>query len=113
MLILDLIESTNTTMANAIAKMQDGYLHGRQSGKDTCYAYAGEKLAEYNPPAATIRFWGIKHKNMIVHGDALLPNGTVFSDIDPAVYEKRRYELVDTMPFDEFKQLIADQSKKL
>ena len=107
MKIQELTEAANTTLANALAKMKDGYLHGRQSGKDTCYAYAGEKLAQYDPLVATIRFWGLKRNNMIVHGDAILPDGTVFSDIQPALYAKRGYELVDSMPFSEFKKIVA------
>ena len=108
MKIRDLTESAATTLANALSKMKHGYLHGRQTGLDTCYAYAGEKLAEFNPPEATIRFWGLKRKNLIVHGDATLPNGQVYSDIDPALYNKRGYELVHTMPFSDFKQQLAN-----
>jgi UDP-2,3-diacylglucosamine pyrophosphatase LpxH len=108
MKIRDITESAATTLANALSKMKNGYLHGRQTGLDTCYAYAGEKLAEFNPPEATIRLWGLKSKNLIVHGDAVLPNGQVYSNIDPSLYTKRGYELVTTMSFSDFKQQLAN-----
>jgi hypothetical protein len=106
MRLKDITEASNLTIENAISKMIDGYKYGRSFGKDTCYAYAGEKLAELNPSEATIRFWGLKKNNIIVHGDAILADGKVLSDVPTEVYDKRGYELVDIMSFSKFKQLV-------
>jgi hypothetical protein len=38
---------------------------------------------------------------LIVHGDAVLPNGKVISTASPDKYDKFGYDLVDTMPLSE------------
>lgn len=86
--------------------MIDGYKNGRKTGKNTCYAYVGEKLAELQSEDATIRFWGIKSKQLIVHSDLILPDNEVYSTASPSKYKGMGFELVDTMNFDEFKKLI-------
>jgi hypothetical protein len=93
-------ESSNVNLENALNKMVYGYLHGRSAEKNTCYSYVGEQLARIKPHDATIRFWGRK-PNLIVHGDAVLPNGEVISTASPDKYDKFGYELVDTMPLSE------------
>lgn len=102
----------NGSLTNAYVKMAQGYVNGMMPGFDTCYAYAGSKLAEIDPPEAEIRFWGMKNSGLIVHGDALLPDGKVLSDIPPEKYAPSGYELVQTVPFDEFKNWV-DASLKL
>jgi hypothetical protein len=90
-------EGSNTSLENALNKMEYGYLHGRTKERNTCYAYVGQELARIKPDDATIRFWGRK-PDMIVHGDAILPNGKIISSISPDKYEQYGYELVDEMP---------------
>lgn len=92
--------SNNVNLENALNKMVYGYLHGRSAEKNTCYSYVGEQLARIKPDDATIRFWGRK-SNLIVHGDAVLPNREVISTASPDKYDKFGYELVDTMPLSE------------
>jgi hypothetical protein len=92
--------SNNVNLENALNKMVYGYLHGRSAEKNTCYSYVGEQLARIKPDDATIRFWGRK-PNLIVHGDAVLPNREVISTASPDKYDKFGYELVDTMPLSE------------
>jgi hypothetical protein len=99
-------EGSNTSLENAINKMAYGYVNGRSAEKNTCYSYVGEQLARIKPDDATIRFWGRK-PNLIVHGDAVLPDGRVISTASPDNYEKFGYELVDTMPL---KELLAKVS---
>jgi hypothetical protein len=99
-------EGSNTSLENAINKMAYGYVNGRSAEKNTCYSYVGEQLARIKPDDATIRFWGRK-PNLIVHGDAVLPNGRVISTASPDNYEKFGYELVDAMPL---KELLAKVS---
>lgn len=101
----------NSTFDNAINKMSGGFTHGRTVGKDTCYAYVGEWLLK-NPvqaPTAEIRLWGLKARptraEMIVHGDALLPDGKIISDMDPKRYINGQMEVVRSLTFDEFKDL--------
>jgi hypothetical protein len=102
-----IIEGSNTSLENAVDKMIGGYLHGRTREKNTCYAHVGQELARLKPDDATIRFWGRK-PNLIVHGDAVLPDGTIISTISPDRYEKVRYEMVDTMPLDALLSKLPD-----
>lgn len=101
-----LSEASNTSPENALAKMVGGYHHGLTYDKDTCYAFVGRGLAKLKPDDATIRFWGIRARNgrpaQIVHGDAVLPNGNIITNIPSHDYEKYGYQLVDTMPLAEF-----------
>ena len=99
-------EGCNTSLENAVNKMAYGYVNGRSAEKNTCYSYVGEELARIKPDDATIRFWGRK-PNLIVHGDAVLPDSRVISTASPDNYEKFGYELVDTMPL---KELLAKVS---
>ena len=102
-----IIEGSNTSLENAVNKMIGGYLHGRTREKNTCYAYVGQELSRLKPDDATIRFWGRK-PNLIVHGDAVLPDGTIISTISPDKYDKVGYEIVDTMPLDELLRNLPD-----
>lgn len=102
---------TNATFSNAIQKMAGGFKLGRTVDKDTCYAYVGEWLRD-NPdlaPKAEIRLWGLKERpgrtEMIVHGDAILPDGKIISDMDPGRYTKGQMEVVRSLPFSEFKKI--------
>lgn len=101
-----IIEGSNTNLENAVNKMVYGYLHGRSIEKNTCYSYVGQELARIKPDRATIRFWGRKPK-LIVHGDAVLPDGKVISTTPPDLYDKFGYEIVDTLPL---KDLLARAS---
>lgn len=94
-------EGTNLSLENALKKMNYGYLYGVTEERNTCYAYVGQELARIKPQGATIRFWG-KKPDMIVHGDAVLPNGEVISTISPVQYQKYGYEIVDTIPLSDF-----------
>ena len=100
-------EGSNTSLENAINKMIGGYLHGRSAEKNTCYSYVGQELARLKPDDATIRLWGRK-PNLIVHGDAVLPDGTTISTISPDKYEKVGYEIVDTMSLDALLNKLPD-----
>jgi len=102
-----IIEGSNTSLENAINKMIGGYLHGRTREKNTCYAHVGQELARLKPDDATIRLWGRK-PNLIVHGDAVLSDGTIISTISPDKYEKVGYEIVDTMPLDALLSKLPD-----
>jgi hypothetical protein len=99
-------EGSNTSLENAINKMAYGYVNGRSAEKNTCYSYVGEQLARIKPDNATIRFWGRK-PNLIVHGDAVLPDGSVISTASPDNYEKFGYELVDTMPLEDLLSKVS------
>jgi hypothetical protein len=97
----------NGTPQSALSKMAGGYLHGLPKHSHfTCYAYAGAKLAELQPPDATIRLWGRKSSGMVAHGDAVLPDGAVISSFDPADYEKMGYELVHEIPLARFLDML-------
>jgi hypothetical protein len=102
-------ESSNVSSQNAINKMIHGYQHGRDKFRTTCYAYVGEKLKELNAKEATIRFWGLK-PSTIVHGDAVLKDGTVVSSISPEKYKTNGYELVDTIQLKDLLNKINESS---
>jgi hypothetical protein len=95
----------NGSFENALQKMIQGYRYGLSVNNDTCYAYVGAGLAKQNPVQATIRFWGLKRSGLIAHGDALLPNGKIISDIPFEKYAKYGYEIVKEISLDEFKEL--------
>lgn len=101
---------TNVTFDNAIKKMAGGFTNGRTVEKDTCYAYVGEWLRDHPDlaPKAEIRFWGLKRADgseMVVHGDAMLPDGRIVSDMEPRKYTNGQMEIVRSVSFDEFKKL--------
>ena len=106
-----IIEGSNTSLENAINKMADGYLNGTSPIKDTCYAHVGKELARLKPDDATIRFWGRKPK-LIVHGDAVLPDGTVISTISTDQYDKIKYEIVSTMSLAELLRNLPDKGMR-
>lgn len=105
MLLSELLESAlprNGTMENALAKMAAGYLQGKTATENTCYAHVGSELARLQPADASIRFWGLKSRGLVVHGDAVLADGTVISDSPPELYARKGYELVSTLPLANF-----------
>lgn len=106
MRIVDLVEGAiprNGTLENGLTKMANGY-HKGFGGHDssTCYAYVGAELARRKPAEATIRFWGLKERGLVVHGDAVLPSGEVISTYDPEEYSRKGYQLVTSMPLRDF-----------
>ena len=92
----------NGTFDNAIAKMVRGYRSGKTTEHDTCYAHVGSVLRSMNVNDAEIRFWGLKRSGLIVHGDAVLPDGKIISDIPVERYARSGYELVKTISMDDF-----------
>ena len=91
----------NDTIENAINKFTHGY-RNRPNLSQSCYDYAGynfAKLPEEQKKGAMIRFWGLKHNNSVYHGDVLLKNGKIISDIPPETYTKKGYELVYEFPY--------------
>ena len=76
------------------------------STHDTCYAYVGANLARLHPKDATIRLWGLKASGLIVHGDAILPDGAVISDIPAEKYAGRGYEIVREIPLHDFLTMV-------
>jgi hypothetical protein len=98
---------TNTTFENAMTKMKKGYSQGLTTEENTCYAYVGNWLKN-NPQLAkhaTIRLWGLIRKDgseLIVHGDAILPNNKIISNMDPNQYTKGQTQKVRELSFDDF-----------
>jgi hypothetical protein len=110
MLLTELFENAlprNGTIENGLAKMTAGYLHGKTATENTCYAHVGSELARLKPQDATIRFWGLKSRGLVVHGDAILGDGTVISDSPPEDYARKGYELVSTLPLATFLAHVA------
>ena len=102
----DIQLAKNGTFDNAMSKMLNGYNNGLSHTHDTCYAYVGAHLAEIDPPDAVIRLWGLKASGLIVHGDALLPDGEVISDMPTDKYSKRGYELVRTITYKQLRGML-------
>ncbi len=101
----------NTTLANALQKMIMGYQEGyHRFHRSTCYAYVGAELANLNPSDAIIRLWGRKSSGIIVHGDAVLPDGNVISSISPDFYSQKGYELVRELSLEEFMKNLLPNS---
>jgi hypothetical protein len=80
---------------------------GSTATENTCYAHVGSELARLKPQDATIRFWGLKSRGLVVHGDAILGDGTVISDSPPEDYARKGYELVSTLPLATFLAHVA------
>jgi|GEM_PF-7121161 hypothetical protein len=114
MLVSEIIfeKLTNVTFDNAISKMAAGFKYGRTLGADTCYAYVGEWLKNHpnERDSAIIRLWGLQatqsREEIIVHGDAVLPNGQVISDMPTDRYLKGQMQLVKVVPFEQFVKLL-------
>lgn len=103
---------SNVSFANAIRRIRDGYQHGLDVTRNTCYDHLGNWLKN-NPELAKqakIRFWGL-HKTasgneLIVHADAVLPDGRIFSTVSPDEYGKRQAEIVHEFSYPEWYDLI-------
>lgn len=112
---IDLVLETasNISLANAIRRIKNGYHQGLDITRNTCYDRVGNWL-KHNPElakTATIRLWGLRARNpggndMIVHADAVLPDGRIFSTVRTDEYLKRQAEIVHEFSYPEWHDLI-------
>lgn len=117
MLLSDLFETETrgrtpaSSLDNGIAKMIGGYLNGYGPLNSTCYGYVGNVLATNRdsiPPGTKVRFWGLKDKGLVAHGDAITPSGMVISDSPEDQYAAKGYQLVHEEPVERFLQRIKN-----
>lgn len=96
----------NGSVETALRCMASGYRFGRPGDDQQCYAYVGSQLAALDPPDATIQLWAMP-SGTIIHGAAVLPDGTEISDTPLEKYRKARAHVAQEIPLADFKAMLA------